>query len=83
MVSKVDKSYTLTLTENEVYTLQVVLGFVAADKECYSVSQKLVDLTGEEMDAYDYDRVVFAVEGCCYGNKIETAEDESIVIRLV
>jgi hypothetical protein len=82
MVSKVDKSYTLTLTEHEVYTLQILLGFVA-DKECYSVSQKLVDLTGEEMEACDYDRAVFFVEGYGYTNKIETGEDESIVIRLV
>jgi hypothetical protein len=83
MVSKVNEKYALILTPDEVYTLQILLGFVASDSECYSVQKKLVDLTDEEMDTYDFDRVVFSVEGYGYTNKIETGEDESIVIRLV
>lgn len=81
MVSKVNEKYALVLTQDEAYTLQILLGFVAADSECYSIAQKLVDLTNEEMDTYDFDRIVFSVEGCCYSNKVEANEDESVVIR--
>ena len=83
MVSKVNQKYALILTSDEVYTLQILLGFVAADAECYSISNKLLDLTGEEMDTYDFDRIVFTVEGYGCANKVETNEDESVVIRFV
>ena len=78
------ETYNLELTLDEAYTLQILLGFVAGDSESYSISKKLAYLTEEEMDTYDYDRVVFAVEGCCcYSNKIETSKDESVAIRFV
>ena len=83
MVSKVNEKYALILTSDEIYTLQILLGFVASDSECYSVAGKLVDLVGEEMDTYDFDRVSFSIEGCCYANKVEHNEDESVVIRLI
>lgn len=81
MVSKVDEKYALILTPDECYTLQILLGFVANDNECYSVSRKLLDLTNEEMDTCDFDRIVFTVEGYDCANKVETNEDESVVIR--
>lgn len=75
------KNYNLELTPDEVYTLQILLAFVAGDSESYRIYEKLIELTGEEMDTYDFDRVVFSVEGCCYANKVEHNEDESVVIR--
>ena len=77
------ETYNLELTPDEAYTLQILLGFVAGDSESYSIAEKLDNLTNEEVDTYDYDRVVFAVEGCCYSNKIETSKDEFVVIRFV
>ena len=42
-------TYTVTLDENEVYTLQILLGHVASDPECHSIYTKL-----EEAGAVDY-----------------------------
>ena len=52
--------YTLELTEDEVYTLQLLTGYVAADAECYSISGKLDNLIGElPLSGYDYEYVKF------------------------
>lgn len=63
MAHKTDVTYTLELSEDEAYTLQLLLGFVAADKEVYSISSKIDALTGVYMDCEDFDRVSFSVEG--------------------
>lgn len=75
--------YNLELTADEAYTLQLLLAFVAGDSESYRIYEKLCELTGEEMDTEDFNRAVFAIEGCySHPNKeIETGEDESVVIR--
>jgi hypothetical protein len=80
MVTKV-KGCTLQLTENEAYTLQILLGFVASDAECYSISEKLLNETGEEMGEYDFNRAQFLVEGFNTGKIVELEEDQSVVIR--
>lgn len=82
MAHKTDTTYTLNLTEHEAYTLQLLLGFVAADNEVYSLSRKLGDLTGYETDTYDFDRVVFTVEGNNTGTEVVTDEHSNVVIRI-
>lgn len=81
MVTKTNR-LNLELTEDEAYTLQILLGFTV-DSECYEINKKLTDLTKEEMDTYDYDRIVFSVENdsgeTAVGIKLE--ENESFVIR--
>lgn len=81
MVTKTNR-FNLELTEDEVYTLQILLGFTV-DSECYEINKKLTDLTKEEMDTYDYDRIVFSVENdsgdSAVGVNLE--ENESFVIR--
>ena len=86
MVTKVkDTSYNITLTEDEVYTLQTLLGFVAGDSECNSIQTKLDDAVGEEVDAEDYDRVTFLLLSNITGELLDTlaTDDEaSVVIRI-
>ncbi len=82
MVTKVkDNMYNITLTENEVYTLQILLGFVACDQECNSISEKLEEVSGECVDLEDYERVSFSVENMDTGKVILTTEAETVVIR--
>ena len=82
MVTKVNNpSYTITLTEDEVYTLQILLGFVACDQECNSISEKLEEVSGECVDLEDYERVSFSVENMDTGKVVLTTEAESVVIR--
>ena len=82
MVTKVNNSYTITLTENEVYTLQILLGFVACDQECNSISMKLEEVSGECVDLEDYERVSFSVENMDTGVVVGSVnEAETVVIR--
>ena len=82
MVTKVNNSYTITLTEDEVYTLQILLGFVACDQECNSISEKLEEVSGECVDLEDYERVSFSVENMDTGVVVGSVnEAETVVIR--
>ena len=83
MVTKVkDNLYNITLTEDEVYTLQILLGFVACDQECSSISEKLEEVSGECVDLEDYERVSFSVENMDTGVVIGSVnEAETVVIR--
>lgn len=82
MVTKVkDTLYNITLTENELYTLQILLGFVACDQECSSISEKLEFVSGDCVDLEDYERVSFSVENMDTGKVILTPEAETVVIR--
>ena len=86
MVTKVNNpSYTITLTEDEVYTLQILLGFVACDQECSSISEKLEEVSGECVDLEDYERVSFSVEdmdtGVVLGKMASDYNEATVVIR--
>ena len=83
MVTKVkDTLYNITLTEDEVYTLQILLGFVACDQECNSISKKLEEASGECVDLEDYGRVQFSVESMDTGVVVGSVnEAETVVIR--
>ncbi len=83
MVTKVkDTLYNITLTENELYTLQILLGFVACDQECSSISEKLEEVSGECVDLEDYERVSFSVENMDTGVVVgKVNEAETVVIR--
>jgi len=83
MVTKVkDTLYNITLTEDELYTLQILLGFVACDQECSSISEKLEEVSGECVDLEDYERVSFSVENMDTGVVIGSVnEAETVVIR--
>lgn len=82
MVTRVENSlYNITLTEDEIYTLQILLGFVACDEECNSIQVKLEEATGECVELEDYERVQFSVENLDTGKVILTSEAETVVIR--
>lgn len=85
MVTRVkDSLYNIPLSEDEIYTLQILLGFVACDEECNSIQTKLDDAVGEEVDAEDYDRVTFLLLSNITGEVLDTlaTDDEaSVVIR--
>ena len=83
MVTKVkDNLYNVALTENELYTLQILLGFVACDQECNSISMKLEEVSGECVDLEDYERVQFSVENMDTGVVVGSVnEAETVVIR--
>lgn len=79
-------TYTVTLTDDEVYTIQILLGHVASDPECHSIYTKL-----EEAGAYDnvgvedFDKVKFFAE-CSNGHysvELEKNLDSTVVIRIV
>lgn len=81
MVTRVkDATYSITLTEDEVYTLQILLGFVACDKQCGSIAQKLSSVSGEEMDCEDYDRVSFYLDDEATGIA-DVRIEENVTIR--
>ena len=48
------------LTADEIYMLRVLLGHVA-DKECFSVAEKLESLDPSELDVEDYDKLYIEV----------------------
>lgn len=86
MVTKVNNTlYNITLTEDEVYTLQILLGFVACDQECNSISEKLEEVSGECVDLEDYGRVAFYVEsmdtGVVIGKMASDYQEATVVIR--
>lgn len=83
MVTRVENSlYNITLTEDEVYTLQILLGFVACDQECSSISEKLEEVSGECVELEDYERVSFSVENMDTGVVVgKVNEAETVVIR--
>ena len=83
MVTKVNNTLcNITLTENEVYTLQILLGFVACDQECNSISMKLEEASGECVELEDYERVSFSVENMDTGVVVGSVnEAETVVIR--
>ena len=86
MVTKVkDNLYNVALTENELYTLQILLGFVACDQECNSISMKLEEVSGECVELEDYERVSFSVEsmdtGVVIGKMASDYDEATVVIR--
>jgi len=83
MVTKVkDNLYNITLTEDELYTLQILLGFVACDQECNNISEKLEEVSGECVELEDYERVSFSVESMDTGVVVGSVnEAETVVIR--
>jgi hypothetical protein len=82
MVAKVkDSDYTLTLTADEIYTLQILLGFVVCDAECNSIIVKLEDIVEEEMMCEDYDRATFSVVNMDTGAVVSSIENHSVAIR--
>jgi len=68
------------LTEDEIYTLRILLGHVI-DKECNSIAEKLELLDDYELDCDDYDMMYFT-KSSDFG-KIEILEDleKEITIR--
>ena len=84
MVTKTNR-FNLELTEDEVYTLQILLGFVACDQECNSISEKLEEVSGECVELEDYERVQFSVEnmdtGVVVGKMASDYDEATVVIR--
>lgn len=74
------EEYTLTLTEDEAYTLQVLLGYVV-DGECNRISEKLEKLTGEDMQCEDYDKLYFKVSRPASIEMLSSSSDLDIDIR--
>ena len=85
MVSKTNVTYNLELSPDELYTLQILLGFVACDQECNSISEKLEEVSGECVDLEDYERVSFSVEsmdtGIVIGKMASDYDEATVVIR--
>ena len=85
MVSKTNVTYNLELSADEIYTLQILLGFVACDQECNSISEKLEEVSGECVDLEDYERVSFSVEnmdtGVVIGKMASDYDEATVVIR--
>lgn len=47
------------LTEDEIYTLRVLLGHTVGDKDCNRIAEKLDALDPDELNCEDYDRMYF------------------------
>lgn len=52
-------TYTITLTEDEAYTVQILLGLVSGDEEVHNVLSKLEAATEDEARLEDYERLEF------------------------
>lgn len=59
---KRDASYSVNLTEDEIYTLQILLAYVGGDDQACSVGSKLAHLMGD-VEEEDYNAVMFNDEG--------------------
>ena len=57
--SKEENKNNIYLTEDEIYTLRILLGHVLGDKDCYRISEKLELLDPTELTCDDYDRMYF------------------------
>ena len=81
-------TYTITLTDDEVYTLQILLGHVAPDPECHSIYTKLEEAGAVDyisISTEDFDKVKFFAE-CSNGHcsvELEKNLDSTVVIRIV
>ena len=56
--SKEENQNNIHLTEDEIYTLRVLLGHTI-DKECNSIAEKLELLDPTDLDCEDYDKMYF------------------------
>lgn len=57
--SKEENKNNIYLTEDEIYTLRVLLGHTVGDKDCNSIAEKLDALDPTQLDCEDYDRMYF------------------------
>jgi hypothetical protein len=69
----------ISLTDDEVYTLQIILGTVGCDKEVNSVLTKLDMMSDVELMVEDYDRLEFRQVNGDIGGKV--LHDVVIVIN--
>lgn len=80
-----EPTYTITLTDDEVYTLQILLGHVASDPECHSIYTKLEEAGAVDyISTEDFDKVKFFAE-CSNGHcsvELEKNLDSTVVIRI-
>ena len=77
--SKEENKNNIYLTEDEIYTLRILLGHTI-DKECNSIAEKLELLDPTDLDCEDYDKMYFT----SYNNgKVHTHVDgeKEITIR--
>ena len=56
---KEENQNNIHLTEDEIYTLRVLLGHTLGDKDCYSITEKLELLDPTELTCDDYDKMYF------------------------
>ena len=57
--SKEENKNNIYLTEDEIYTLRVLMGHTVGDKQCNSIAKKLTALDPDELNCEDYDRMYF------------------------
>ena len=57
--SKEENKNNIYLTEDEIYTLRVLLGHTVGDKDCNRLAEKLELLDPTQLDCDDYDRMYF------------------------
>ena len=57
--SKEENQNNIYLTEDEIYTLRVLLGHTVGDKDCNRLAEKLELLDPTQLDCDDYDKLYF------------------------
>ena len=57
--SKEENKNNIYLTEDEIYTLRVILGHTLGDKDCNRIAEKLEALDPTELTCDDYDKMYF------------------------
>jgi len=81
-IKEQENTVTLTLTEDEAYTLQILCGIVAGDSEVYSVGSKLRAIIGEDLSLYDYDRVSYHISDERNSVKLQVLPEQDVEIRI-
>ena len=57
--SKEENKNNIYLTEDEIYTLRILLGHTLGDKDCNRIAEKLELLDPTELTCDDYDKMYF------------------------
>ena len=53
---------TISLTEEEVYILACIIGYMKPDSKVYSLLEKMDALVDKELDCDDFERVGFQID---------------------
>ena len=73
------EGHSVTLTDQQIYKLRIILGHVLGDKDCYELNEQLDFLCGSELDCEDYDKLFFTFKRGDERVVLEDGEKEATI----